>query len=306
MDFLTNPFVAALLVLYQILAHNMVLTIIAFTALVKLITHPLTITQIRSSKRMQELAPQLAKIKEKYKGDRERFAQEQMKLYKENGVNPLAGCLPLLIQLPILFGLYGAINAALAATPLQLLDMYHRLLIPTQSTLVPLEKTFLWMNLGQPDPSLILPILVVATTWLQSKLMTPTPTDPKDPSAAMSRNMTVMMPIMIGLFSLSFASGLSLYWIASNIFTIVQYTLIGKIDIRQVFAKQPATAPALASSGAPKKAIESSDGARPKKSIAASSDGASAGAAAPKRKKIPVSQVERANRVKARTSNKTK
>jgi YidC/Oxa1 family membrane protein insertase len=216
-----------------------VLTIIVFTVLTRLITFPLTQQQIKSSKGMQEIQPLMKKLQEKYKNDREKLASEQMRLYREHGVNPLMGCLPLLIQMPILLGLYGAISRALGSTPLQLLDLNHRLLgndVLHLSRLVPMQNQFLWLNLAQPDHLFILPVLVVVTTWLQSKLMTPAPTsnDPKDPSAAMARNMTVMMPLMIGLFSLQFASGLSMYWIVSNVSMIAQYALMGKVDIRNL------------------------------------------------------------------------
>src|SRR5262249_30303073 len=165
-----------------------------------------------------------------------------MKLYQEHGVNPMAGCLPLLIQFPILIGLYGAISHSMATTPLQFLDLQHRLLIPGLASLVPLQHEFLWLHLGQPDPLYILPVLVVATTWLQSKLMTPPSSgDPKDPSAAMSRQMTLMMPLMIGLFSLQFASGLSIYWVVGNLVTIAQYGVMGKIDIGNLFGRPRAT-----------------------------------------------------------------
>jgi YidC/Oxa1 family membrane protein insertase len=249
MDFLTNPFIIALLFLYRVFGESLVLAIIAFTVITRLAIFPLTMQQIKSSKKMQELSPKLQQIREKYKGDREKQAQAQMALYREHGVNPLAGCLPLLIQMPILFGLYGAIYAALGSTPLQLLDVSSRLLVPELSSMIPLKNTFLWMNLGMPDQTLILPALVVATTWLQSKLMTPPVSDPKDPSAATARTMTTIMPIMIGLFSLSFASGLSLYWIASNIAGIAQYALTGQADFRRIFGRAPAPAAATAGGG---------------------------------------------------------
>jgi YidC/Oxa1 family membrane protein insertase len=243
MDFLTNPFTTALLFLYQFLGQNIVLSIVVFTVLTRVLTYPLSYQQIKSSKAMQELQPKLKQLQEKYKGDREKLAQEQMRLYREHGVNPLAGCLPLLIQLPILFGLYGAINASLASTPLQILDLQHRLLVPDLARLVPLQNQFLWLNLALPDPTFILPILVVATTWLQSKLMTPTPAnaDPKDPSAAMSRNMTIMMPLMIGMFSLSFASGLSIYWVVSNIVGIAQYAMLGQLHLENILPGRKST-----------------------------------------------------------------
>jgi YidC/Oxa1 family membrane protein insertase len=232
MDFLTTPFTTAILFLYQFLGQNIVLTIVVFTVLIRLLTFPLTQQQINSSKEMQAVQPKMKKLQEKYKGDREKLAAEQMKLYREHKINPLMGCLPLLIQLPILLGLYGAIQHALAATPLQLLDLQHRLLVPSLSTMIPLQNQFAWLNLAQPDPLYILPILVVATTWLQSKLMTPPPAnaDPNDPQVAMSRNMTLMMPLMIGMFSLQFASGLSIYWVVSNLAGIAQYAFMGKVD----------------------------------------------------------------------------
>lgn len=272
MDFLTNPFIVILLFLYQLLGGSLVLAIIVFTVLSRLLTWPLTQAQLRSSKRMQELTPKLQALREKYKGDREKMAQAQMELYRENGVNPLAGCLPLLIQLPILFGLYGAIYAGLGTAPLQLADVNNRLLVPSLSSMLPLNNQFLWLNLGLPDPYLILPVLVVATTWLQSKLMTPMPTDPKDPTASTARTMTVMMPLLIGLFSLSFASGLSIYWVASNLVGIGQYAMMGKIDWGNVFGRpkaktvtrsatpgfvpEPAVAAEPAESSAPKPKIK--------------------------------------------------
>ncbi len=234
MDFLTNPFTTALLFLYQYMGQNIVLTIVVFTILIRLVTYPLNYQQIKSSKAMQEIQPKLKKLQEKYKGDRERLAQEQMKLYSEHGVNPLMGCLPLLIQLPILFSLYPAINHLLASTPLQVLALYHSLMVPSLSHIIPLQNTFLWLNIAQPDPYYILPVLVVATTWLQQKLMTPTPSssDPKDPQASMSRNMMLMMPLMFGFMSLSFAAGLSIYFIVSNVAGIAQYAMYNKSGVR--------------------------------------------------------------------------
>ena len=151
MDFLTNPFTTALLFLYQFLGQNIVLTIVIFTILVRLLTFPLTQAQIKSSKAMQEVQPKMKKLQEKYKGDREKLAAAQMELYREHNINPMMGCLPLLIQLPVLLGLYGAISRSLASTPLQLLDLHHRILVPGLSQMIPLQNQFLWLNLAQPD-----------------------------------------------------------------------------------------------------------------------------------------------------------
>src|SRR5258708_7452767 len=247
MDFLTNPFTTALLFLYQFLGQNIILTIVIFTLLIRLLTYPLTNQQIKSSKAMQEIQPKMKKLQEKYKNDREKLAAEQMKLYQQHGVNPMMGCLPLVIQFPILIGLYGALSRSLAATPLQLLDLNHRILAPGLAQMIPLQNQFLWLNLGQPDPKFIIPVLVVATTWLQSKLMTPTPANaaPGDPQASMARQMQIVMPLMIGMFSLQFASGLSIYWIVSNIAGIAQYAALGRIDFRTLSGKA-VTVPAVA------------------------------------------------------------
>jgi YidC/Oxa1 family membrane protein insertase len=127
-------------------------------------------------------------------------------------------------------------------------DVSHRLLIPSLSSLIPLQNQFLVWNLGLPDATYILPIIVVATTWLQQKLIMPVnpDADPKDPSTQMSRQMQIMMPLMIGLFSLQVASGLSIYWIVGNIVGIVQYALLGKVDVRAAFGLKKPAAPALA------------------------------------------------------------
>ncbi len=243
LDIVINPFITILLFLYQILGGNVVLAIVVFTILVRLATYPLTHKQQQSTKAMQELQPELKKLQEKYKNDRERMAQAQMELYREYGVNPLAGCLPLLIQLPILLGLYRAIVATLAATPLELMDLSGRLWVPELSSVVPLENKFLWLNLAVPDPLYVLPILVVATTFLQQKLLMPTTSsssnngkssDPADQAAQMTKQMMYIMPLMFGFFALSFASGLSIYFIGSNIIGIGQYALMGKINFKQV------------------------------------------------------------------------
>ena len=253
LDLIINPFITILLFLYQVLGGNVVLAIVVFTILVRLATYPLTMKQQRSTKAMQEIQPEMKKLQEKYKNDRERLAAAQMELYREYGVNPLAGCLPLLIQFPILIGLYRAIVATLAATPLQLLDLSGRLWIDDLSSAVPMDSRFLWLNLATPDPLYILPILVVVTTWLQQKLLTPATASSSsgdkstDQAAAMSRQMMMIMPIMFGFFSLSFASGLSIYFIVSNIIGIGQYAMMGKIDLKQTLGlkkgEEPAPAP---------------------------------------------------------------
>jgi YidC/Oxa1 family membrane protein insertase len=176
------------------------------------------------------------------------MSQEQMRLYKEYGVNPVGGCLPLLIQFPIFIALYQAIIHALAATPMQLIDLSGRLLIPGLDSNIPLRNTFLGMNLTQPPviagldlPSIVgiaLVVLVVATTWLQFKVTMPQqpPSEDGKPNqaAAMSQSMGTIMPLMYGFFALSFSIGISVYFIVSNVVGIVQYAMMGRANFSNI------------------------------------------------------------------------
>ncbi len=251
MDFILNPFVTLLTFLYSVFNHDMVLAIIVFTVLIRLLTFPLTAQQQRSSAAMQQLQPEMKKLQERYKNDREKLAQEQMRLYREYGINPLGGCLPLIIQFPIFIALYEAIIHALATTPLQLLDLSGRLLVPGLSTVVPMDNMWLGMNLslapnftsGSIIP-ILMPVLVVATTWLQFRVTMPPPAPPNadgkpDQAQAMSQSMGTIMPLMYGFFALSFSVGLSIYFIASNTIGIIQYALMGKADFRRAFGLSP-------------------------------------------------------------------
>jgi YidC/Oxa1 family membrane protein insertase len=234
-----NPMVNTLLFIYSILWQNFGLSIIVFTILIRLITHPLTIQQLKSSAAMQDMqkSEKFQEIQKKYKDDKEKLSQEQMKLYKEMGVNPFGACLPTLIQFPIIIGLYQAIIRALAVTPTQLLDLStHIYPFINASALIPLNNKFLWMNLSQPERLYIfgigipvLAIIVVITTYMQSKLMTP-PAQPGEQGAQMAQAMNLYMPFLMGYLALTFASGLSLYFVASNLFTIGQYAAMGKLN----------------------------------------------------------------------------
>ena len=249
-----NPMLNILLFLYQVLFHNFTLTILVFTVLIRLVTFPLTAQQQKATRKLTELQQSDAwkKMQEKYAKDKEKLAQEQMKLYQEAGVNPFGSCLPTLIQFPVLIGLYQAINLAMATSPLQLLDLSTHIysFLPAFAHLVPLQNNFLWLNLGLPDPFYALPLIVVATTWLQSRVMTP-PNAGGDPQAAqMSQSMAITMPLMIGWMSLQFPSGLSIYWVVSNAVSVVQYAIASPVDwksvldVRTMFGGRPAGRPA--------------------------------------------------------------
>lgn len=218
----------ALLLLYNFLGQNFALSIVVFTILVRIITLPLTLPQQKSAKKMQELQPLLKQLQEKYGKDKEKLAQEQMKLYKEHGVNPMSGCLPMLIQFPIWIGLYQAISQSLSNSPLMLLELSKNVypVFPHLSRLFPLQDRFLWMNLAYPDPTYILPILVAVTTYLQQIMLSPPSGDSSDSASSMGKMMQYYMPLMLGFFSLQFPSGLSLYWVISSVVGIaIQYVM---------------------------------------------------------------------------------
>jgi YidC/Oxa1 family membrane protein insertase len=171
--------------------------IILLTIIVKMALYPLTVKQVKSMKAMQELSPKMKKIQEKYKDNPQMMQQKIGALYKDAGVNPLAGCLPLLIQMPILMGMYYSL---------------YNFSYPT-----PESAYFLWMtSMSDPDPLYILPVLSALTTFLQQKMTT---TDSNNPQMKM---MMFIMPLFIGWISINFPSGLVLYWVTMNVVQIVQ------------------------------------------------------------------------------------
>jgi YidC/Oxa1 family membrane protein insertase len=224
-NLLLQAMVNSLLFLYNVLGHNFALSIAVFTVLVRLLTLPLTLPAQRSAKVQQELQPEIEKIRKKYAKDKEKQTQAMMDLYRERGVNPAMGCLPMLLQLPIMFAFYQSIVKALANTPLQMISL-GKFASASLSQLVPLGSRFLWLDLGYPDPTFVLPILVVATTWIQQKMATSPNTDPQ--AAAMSQSMQLTMPLMFGFITMSVASGLAVYFVISNLVGIViQYFISG-------------------------------------------------------------------------------
>jgi len=221
-----EPMLNLMLLLYAVLFNNFVLAIVGLTVIIRLLTFPLTQKQIRSMKAMQDLQPELQKLQKKYAKDREKLSAATMELYKEHGVNPMMGCLPLLIQMPIWIGLYQSIYQALGSAPEQFVVLSQRLYhtIPFMHNLaarsLPLNSQFLWLDLGRPDPYYILPILVVGVFWLQQKLTAQPAADPSQ--AQMNRTMQMMMPLMFGVITLQVSSGLAVYWVASGALQIIQ------------------------------------------------------------------------------------
>ena len=221
-----QPMINTLIVLTKCLFNNFGLAIIFLTIVVNAAMLPLTLKQVRSSKAMQALQPKLAELQKKYAKDKQRLSQEQMRLYKESGVSP-AGCLlPLLVQMPVWIALYQAIMHVLAVIPENLLGLSKYLYSwPVVYSALPLPNEFLGLNLAVGN-NMLLAILVGGSMWVQQKMvMTPT-ADPKQQSQA--NMMLWMMPMFFAFLTLSFPSGLALFWVTSNVIRIaIQYSVSG-------------------------------------------------------------------------------
>ncbi|SMB87524.1 protein translocase subunit yidC [Desulfonispora thiosulfatigenes DSM 11270] len=181
------------------------LAIIILTVLLKLALYPLTVKQMTSMKGMQEIQPKVQALQKKYKNDKEKLNKAVMELYQEYNVNPIAGCLPMIVQMPILIALFTALRD---------FDFVHAA-----------HASFFWIDsLSNPDPYYILPVLVGVATFFQSKLTTPQ-------GGANQQNMALMlyfMPIFIGWISMKFPAGLGLYWVVFNTLGVVQQLIINK------------------------------------------------------------------------------
>jgi len=217
-EVIIRPLLNSLLFLYAYLGRSFVVAITALTIVLRLITLPLQIKSVRSTRQTTALQPQIAELQKKYANDRERLVAEQQKLYKEAGVSPFGGCLPSLAQVPIWIGLYQGINSVLADTPVELMalgrNVYHG--FSAVVDIIPLQGIFLGMDLAKPDPtSMVLPILVAGTTYLQNRVMTPPTTDAQQ--ASMNQSMQLMMPLMFGFFAMQFPAGLAIYFVISNL-----------------------------------------------------------------------------------------
>lgn len=235
------PFLNVLLLITE-LVGNFGIAIILFTIFIRLLTHPLTVKQLKGTQAMQDLQsdPRYIKMQEKYKDDKEKLAQEQMKLYQELGISPFSSCLPTLIQFPIIIGLYQAVIRSLSSTPIELLNL-TRYIYPALSNLaelIPLNNQFLWMDLSQPEriyiPGIefgipLLAVLVMVASFMQSKLMAPPSSPGNEQAAAMSNMMSMYMPLLMGYLAYSLSSGLALYFFTSSVVGIIQYALLGRL-----------------------------------------------------------------------------
>ncbi len=226
--------------------------IVAFTIIVKVVTLPLTLRQLSSAKATQQLQPRMRELQEKYGKDRQKLFEEQQKLYREMGVNPMSGCLPLLIQLPVLWALTYSLYAVAAAGQLKEANF---LWIPDLS-FPSLEVGLSWINQSfqaNDWAKLViyfsLPLLMLVTTLLQSKMAQAprTPGMAEDPQARMTNQMMLFMPIAFTWFMLGLPSGVTLYWTVSNILGVIQqYFVSGWGGLSDWFPFLPKRQPAVA------------------------------------------------------------
>ena len=227
----TFPIFNVLMVLYRVIG-DFGLSIIVLTLAVKLILFPLTLKQLKSMKATQALQPQMAEIRKKYKDQRAQ-AEAMQALYKEYGMNPLAGsCLPLAIQMPVLFGLFYALSAVLRTA--KTVNDINKLLypfIPHFSHFPNIDLnwfTFInagWhFSLGAPDPTHILPILAGLATFVQLRMSQPKTinTGTPDPTQQSMKFMQLLSPAMVLFFGWNYAAGLALYWTISSLFAMFQ------------------------------------------------------------------------------------
>ena len=225
-----------LVVLYTILFSQMGLAIIVLTGIIRLVTMPLTLKQLRQMKAMSDLQPKIKEIQDRYARDRSRVSQETFKLYREAGVSPF-GCLgPMIIQMPILIGLFRVLIQVVFSRPDNLVGLSEKMytwipMAPIFSA-APLHPGFLWLDLAE-NPSInanpanvLIPILVFVSTWVQQKMTMQPSTDPRQ--AGNQAMMLWLMPLMIAFFSITLPSGLALYWTTSNLIGIaIQYFITG-------------------------------------------------------------------------------
>ena len=238
------------LVWLAVAVGNAGIGIILFTIFVRLVLAPLQITQLRNAKAMQRVQPLIAELRQKHGKDRQKLSEETMALYREHNVNPAMGCLPTLLQFPILIGLFYALlhlgsspsgypkhiiwsKVTCNGHPVEGWMQWFQQCYAISGTSHPqhiwdlFHANFLWLShgLGQPDPLYILPILAGVTQWVQSRMML---TRSADPQQQMMNNMMNFMPLMIVFFALNYASGLSLYWVTSTLIGIaIQYRITG-------------------------------------------------------------------------------
>lgn len=267
---LVFPIINLLLALYHAVSflhipYALGFAIILLTIVIRLILYPLTHSQLRMSKKMQDIAPHVSKLKDKHKGDAMKLQQETMRLYKEHGVNPVAGCLPTLLQLPLIWALYGVLQHLVSGKEKEILTYVNKIAYTDWLKLSqPWDTHFFGLPLGQGPSQLIstigpfillVPLLTGVFQLIQSRMMFgKKPDEAKTPSKKVTKDKPkqddfatafqtqslFIFPLMIGFFSFQFPIGLSLYWNTFTIFGILQqYQVSGLGGLKGWLDKTP-------------------------------------------------------------------
>ena len=234
---LVHPIMNLTLFAYS-LVHDFGLAIVLVTITIRLALYPLYVTQIRSQRAMQEVAPAMEELKKKYGKDRQRFSQEQMKLYQERGVNPAAGCLPLVLQMPLLIALYNSLlqlGCGLGPPPGNVCPgLSHDMIEAVRYSFIPnpvpdgglLDTTahwLPWISGGLQSHDIILPVVAGLVQLAASVMAMPAKQVKSDDAAQrMTQSMAYTFPLMTVVIGLNFPAGLLLYWITTTLFQIVQ------------------------------------------------------------------------------------
>lgn len=257
---LIQPLANGLILCYKFLGQNLGIAIIAFSLFLRFILNPLTKPYMESMKKMKDMAPQLEKLKKKHGSDKVKLAQAQSELYKQNGVNPSAGCLPYLLQIVVLIAFFNVFTRTISAGG-NLTEKFNALLyaplkfnqeevINTKFLYLDVTKPdvfhFSWAPFPIPGPMIILAALVQLAS---SKMMAPmvaaekkeakkTKSDTDDMQVAMQQSMTYTFPLMTLFFGMSFSSGLAIYWLLFSLWqAIQQYNTSGLGGLRPWFLK---------------------------------------------------------------------
>ncbi|MBI2032049.1 MAG: YidC/Oxa1 family membrane protein insertase [Candidatus Levybacteria bacterium] len=238
------PFLNILVFCYQILSfiglpYALGFSIIMLTIIIRLVLYPLTAQQLKASKKMQDVGPKLSRLKERHKGDSKTLQQETMKLYKEHGINPASGCLPILVQIPIIWGLYNVLSTIVKLKPNEIVEQINKIVYFDQLRLTSSwDTTFFGLPLGKTPSDLLssvglliilIPLITGLLQFVQSKMLFPSQKGPKtsgkkesDFAQIFQTQTTYIFPIMIGFLSYTFPLGLSLYWNTFTVFGIIQ------------------------------------------------------------------------------------
>lgn len=217
-----EPLFNTLVFLYNIVPGSDIgIAIIGLTVLIKLILFPFSLQSIKSQKALQDIQPKVDELKEKYKGQKEQMAQEMMKLYKENKVNPFSSCLPLLIQFPFLIGVYKVFMSGLNSGSLEILYPF----VENPGTINVISMGFLDLS----KPNVVLAFLAGGAQFIQTKMLMAKKPAVKSPgskdegmAAMMNKQMLYMMPILTIFIGISLPGGLALYWLVTTLLMVLQ------------------------------------------------------------------------------------